>query len=269
MRRTIGILSWSLPCVLAPLAARFVGAGTATAAQDWVLSFDIPLALLLTVVVTVRATPAAMRDPDQQDDAWICVLPRRRIVGLLQWLRNLWRAACWPVRFALAGLLLGVGVKGTGLAEWLLIALLAFAAGIVLARVQAPSPSLASRRWSGTSRGAGLSALAAVPLRAAWRQLDLRRLLFLCIPILLAAPMGMPVYQIALGVAAWMPLVYLATCCREAGHVVTAMQRWLPFQQARLHWWVWRHVVLLIIAGAAAAWTLWHFPVFNNLRSRT
>jgi hypothetical protein len=269
MRRTTGILSWSLPCALAPLVLRIVGANTAKAAQDWVLSFDIPLALLLAVVVTVQATPATVRATGHNDDAWIFPLLNRRLVGVFQWLRNMWRAARWPLRFALAGIVLGIGSSGSALVEWLLIALLAFVAGIVLARVQAPSPSVASRRWAGDSRGTGFSVLSTVPLRAAWRQLDLRRMLFLSIPILLAAPMGTPVYKIALGVAAWMPLVYLATCCREAGNAVTAMRRWLPLRAARLHWWVWRHVVLLIIASAFAAWALWHFTALNNLRSKT
>jgi len=267
LRRTTETLVWALPCALAPLALRLAGA--AGAAQDWILSFDIPLALLLTVLVTVQATPAAVRPKDQDDDAWLTQVRGRRMVAVFQRLRNLWRAALWPLRFALAGLLLTTGSHDRSPTEWLLIGLLAFVAGMALARVQVPSPSLSSRAWSGTSNTAGLSALSAVPLRAAWRQLDLRRMLFLCIPILLAAPMGTPVYRIALGVAAWMPLVYLATCCREAGQAVTAMQRWLPLRRALLRWWVWRHVVLLIIACAAAAWPLWHFLALDNLRSRT
>lgn len=272
-RRTIGLLSWTLPCVLLPLALRIVGANTAglmrlSTVQDWVLSFDIPLALLLTVVVTVQATPAVVRTPGQNDDAWI-LPPAGRLVALFQWLRNLWHAARWPVRFSLAGLVLALGTGGTALTEWLLIAVLALFAGMLLARLQAPSVSLAARMWSGTAHGRGLSALSAAPLRAARRQLDLRRVLFLCIPILLAAPMGTPVYRIALGIAAWMPLVYVATCCREAGNVVTAMQRWLPLPRARLRWWVWRHVLLLIIVGAAASWTLSHFTAVLDPRSRT
>jgi hypothetical protein len=265
-RRTAGILSWALPCLFAPLALRLVGSGTA--AQDFILSFDIPLALLLAVVVTVQATPAAVRAPDQNGDAWLLPLPGRRRLALLQRTRDNLRAARWPLRFALMGFVLCAG-NPAALTEWLLITLLAFIAGILLARVHAPSPALAAHMWSGSSRGAGLAALSVVPLRAAWRQLDLRRALFLCVPILLAAPMGTPLYKIASGVAVWMPLVYLASCCREAANAVTAMRRWLPLPRMQLHWWVWRHVVLLMIATMAAAWTLWQFGLLGNSRSRT
>lgn len=258
-----------LPCVLVPLGLRIASADKAAAAQDWVLSFDIPLALLLAVVVTVQATPAAVRAPGQNEDAWIFPLASGRAVALFQWLRDRWRAARWPIRFAIAGLLLGIGAgNSAALTEWLLIALLAFIAGVVLARLQAPTTPRDARMWSGTARGRGLAALSAVPLRAAWQQLDLRRVLFLCIPVLLAAPMGTPVYKIALGVAAWIPLIYLATSCREAGNTVASMRAWLPLPRWRLHWWVWRHVALLIVATAAAAWTLWHFILPTTIRSK-
>lgn len=268
VRRTIGILSWALPCVLLPLALRIVGANTASTAQDWVLSFDIPLALLLTVVVTVQATPAVVRAPGHHDDAWVFPVANQRLIALFQWMRNQWLAGRWPVRFAMAGFVLGIGAIGTALTEWLLIAALSWFAGVLLARLQAPSTSLGLRKWSGTSHGRGLSTLSAVPLRAAWRQLDLRRVMFLCIPILLAAPMGTPLSRIALGIAAWMPLVYVATCCREAANAMQAMQRWLPVSRARLRWWVWRHVLLLLIAAAAASWALSHFATFLNPRSK-
>jgi hypothetical protein len=219
------------------------------------------------VVVTVQATPAAVRAPDQNDDAWLLPLRGRRRLALLQRMRNILRAARWPLRIAVMGLLLCVG-NPSALAEWLLITLLAFIAGVLLARIHAPSPTLAAHLWAGSSRGAGLAALSAVPLRAAWRQLDLRRALFLCIPILLAAPMGTPVYKIAIGVAAWMPLVYLAACCREAANGVATMRGWLPLPGVRLHWLMWRHVALLIVGTAAAAFTLWHLAIFTPARSR-
>lgn len=264
-RRTAGLLSWALPCLLAPLVLRAVGAEAT--AQDFILSFDIPLALLLTVVVTVQTTPAAVRAPDQNDDAWLLPLPGHRRLALLQRMRDILHAVRWPLRIAVMGLLLCAG-HPSSLTEWLLITLLAFIAGVLLARIHAPSPTLAAQRWSGSSRSAGLAALSAVPLRAAWRQLDLRRTLYLCVPILLAAPMGTPVHKIAIGVAAWMPMVYIASCCREAGNAVRGMRRWLPLPGVRLHWWVWRHVALLTIATVAAAWTLWHFGLLNNSRSR-
>jgi hypothetical protein len=267
-RRNLEILSWTLPCVVAPIALRMAGADTSAAAQDWVLSFDIPLALLLAVVVTVQATPTAVRAAGQHDDAWIFPLASHRLVALFQRLHDLGRAARWPLRFGLAGLLLGAGLNGAALTEWLIIALLAFIAGVVLARLQAPSPSVGVRMWSGRTRSQGLAALSAVPLRAAWQQLDPRRVFFLCVPVLLAAPMGTPVYKIALGVASWLPLVYLATCCREAANTIAAMQRWQPLPRAPLYWWVWRHVALLIVASAGAAWTLWHFLSSTNLRSK-
>jgi hypothetical protein len=171
------------------------------------------------------------------------------------------------MRIAVMGLLLCAGYPSP-LAEWLLITLLAFIAGVLLARIHAPSPTLAAQLWSGSSHSAGLAALSAVPLRAAWRQLDLRRALFLCIPILLAAPMGTPVYKIAIGVAAWMPMVYIATCCREAANAVATMRGWLPLPGVRLHWLMWRHVALLILGTAAMAFTLWHLAFFTPARSR-
>jgi hypothetical protein len=255
-RHAAALLLWVLPCVLVPLSLWTIGADR-TAVQEWVLSFDIPLALLLTVVVAVQATPAVVRASNPSDDAWILPLANQRLIATLQWLRDRWRAARWPIRFALSGLLLAIGTEwDAALTEWLLIAALAFVAGVTLARLHAPSTPRAAQEWSGTTRRQGLAALSAVPLHAARRQLDLRRMLFLCIPVLLAAPMGTPVYKIALGVACWMPLVFLATSCREAGHAVTAMRSWLPLSPWRVRWWVWRQLVLLIIVSAAAAWTI-------------
>jgi hypothetical protein len=242
--------SWLLPCLLVPAALRLSGRSTAAAALQWVSSFDIPIALVLAAVTGSRII-AAVNERDTED--WLQPRIQRgtaRIALLLLRLAGMLR---WPAGLLIAAWLLAIGqaeLRQT-FVQLLLIIMSGVAGGIAFGWVLIGQRDVRSRNPR-PPPATGLTALSLAPLFATHRSLGLRRLAALLIPAMLAAPMGATLDLVARMLATWLPLLYLGTCLREAGHISMAMRQWLP--QARLGWWVWRHVLLALAATGALLW---------------
>jgi hypothetical protein len=76
------------------------------------------------------------------------------------------------------------------------------------------------------SRVSGWTVLSRIPFQQTSRQLPARRVAFLAAPVMLAAPMGSLVQQIAGAIAAWVLLLYVSTWMREASRTVVALRSW-------------------------------------------
>jgi hypothetical protein len=257
--RTLTLLGWLLPAGVIPVALVLAGEARPEAALDWLLSFDVPMALVLSAQSGAAILALASR-PDTED--WISPAVTRRAQGRALFLVRLVHAVRWPLGLALAALLLSVGgASQAHLTELLLIVCFSILGGASLAwlllsrRAAASGPS---RSVGSSSRG--LAVLSRVPLRETRRQLDLRRVSVLVVPLLLGAPMGTAVRQLLWALVVWVSLLYLGTWVREAIRTGQVIRAWLPRMQLprmQLYWWVWRHVVLAALLCAAALWLGW------------
>jgi hypothetical protein len=163
----------------------------------------------------------------------------------LQWLRVLQ----WPAGLVLAGLLLASGADpDSGAGELMLAALVGvLIGGSAALALRSERPV---RRPAQGTRGssAGLSALSRVPLRQVHHVLDLRRLVLVATPVMLAAPLGATAGMVGSGLMLWLPLVCAALVVREALAVNLALRRWLasaPVSDGVLALHVWKQVLLL------------------------
>lgn len=255
VRFTLKLLLWIVPVVVAPLC--LVLANRSGAALEWLLSLDIPLAMAMAAQ-SGSAITALRNRPDTE--SWVMAEERRGVAGRLLLLARLLHAVRWPVGMVVAVTLLSLGGEGerTEFSELLVIASAALILGAVLAWALASGLRTASSSAvTGASRANGLAALSWAPLHEARRQLNLRRLALLAVPVMLLAPMGTPAQHVLQGILAWVPLLFLLGFIREAARNSAAIRRWLPLVPARLHWWIWRHVALvtlLAISALAIAW---------------
>jgi hypothetical protein len=250
LRSAAAAAAWLLPCLLVPAALRLAGRSTAAAALQWISSFDIPIALVLAAVTGSRIIAAA-NERDTGD--WLQPRIQRgaaRVALLLLRLAGMLR---WPAGILIAASLLAIGQPQLHqvFVQLLLIVLSGVAGGIAFGWVLMGQRDVRSRNPR-PPPATGLTALSLAPLFATHRSLNLKRLSALLIPALLSAPMGATIDLVARMLAAWLPLLYLGTCLREAGNISRAMRQWLP--QARLGWWVWRHVLLAVAATGALLW---------------
>jgi hypothetical protein len=244
-----------------PAAFALAGARHAAAAMEWLLSFDMPLELLLAVQVSAAIVALASR-PDTE--GWIAPAMSREVAGRLLFLARLLRALRWPVALALAAALLSLGSPRAAahLVEALLFAGFAVIGGASLAWLLL-SRRVATRDHemsSGFSAHRGFSALSWVPLHETSRQFEPRRLALLGVPVLLLAPMGSAAQEVLRALVGWVVLLYISSWWRQAEQAARAMHRWMPLvgQPARrLHWYIWRHVLLATLLGAAALWLGW------------
>lgn len=249
-RRTPAVAAWLVSCVLLPAALRFSDPSTSSAALQWLLSFDVPLALLLAATTAIGVIAVANR-PDTED--WLQPASRRGTAGRALFLLRTAGVLRWQAGIVFGAWLLAAGrpERQAQFAELSFIVLLGVTGGVLLGWVLT-GQSAARTRPATAPRVSGLTALSLSPLLQTHRRLDLRRLAALAIPALLAAPMGATTGQVARMLATWIPLLYLGTCLREAANVSAAMRRWMP--QARLGWWIWRHALLAAAAIAALLW---------------
>jgi hypothetical protein len=259
-RRAVSPLAWFLGAIVVPAGISLGGTAQRQAALEWILSLDIPLALLLAVQVGSTAVALASR---ANMESWISPRLRRgllnRVLRMVRWLR----AVRWAVGLVMAASILawGDGRFSQSLAELLLLSFLGVAGGALFAWNVIGRPKIvdgsAPRRLS---RVRGWSVLSAVPFQQTSRQLDARRVAFLTAPVMLAAPMGSLVQQIAAVMAAWVLLLYVSTWMREASRTVVALRRWMPrsgVAPLRLHWLVWRYVILAALSSLAVLWVGW------------
>ena len=272
VRGTLIPLSWLLPSVAVPTAFALAGEHHAAAAMDWLLSFDMPLELLLAAQVGTAIVALGSR-PDRE--SWISPAVSRANAGRMLFLARLLYAVRWPLGLALAAALLAAGsaLAEAHLVEVLLIAGFALIGGASLAWL------LLGRRVDTTvhspitkvSRTCGLPALSWVPLRETSRLLDPRRLALLAVPVLLAAPMGSAAEEVLRVLAGWMVLLYVGNWLRQAAHTARVMQRWMPRMNSsarHLHWFIWRHVLLATLLGAAALWLGWRLTAVKPALAR-
>jgi hypothetical protein len=256
-------LCWLVLAIALPAALSLAGTQHAAAAMDWLLSFDMPLELLLAVQASFAIVALASR-PDTE--SWISAPASRGTAGRLLFLARLLRALRWPLGLALAAALLSLGSPraATHLVEVLLFAGFAVMGGASLAWLllgrRVAGPGHAKTRRFSSSRG--LPALSWVPLHETNRQLDPRRLALLGVPVLLLAPMGSAAQEVLRALGGWVVLLYISSWWRQAAQAARAMDQWMPRvgrRSSRLGWYIWRHVVLATLLGAAALWLGWRF----------
>jgi hypothetical protein len=272
VRSTLSPLCWVLVAIAVPASISMAGAVQSRAALEWVLSMDIPLALLLAIQVGSTTVARASRG---NAESWISPRSRQgacgRIVRTVRWLHVL----RWSLGLAIAALLLARGdARSTqNLIELLLLLLLGVTCGVLFAWNlivrQRPAKEPARRGIAGVH---GLSMLSRVPFQQAARQLDARRVVLLMAPVMLAAPMGSLVQQVAGAMAVWVLLLYVSAWMREARHTVSALARWMPrsgLAPMRLYWLVWRYVILATLLAAAALLAGWRAvsPGFSRVPS--
>ncbi len=261
VRRTLILLSWPVPAIALPAALSLAGSAHAAAAMEWVLSFDMPLELLLAAQVGMAIVALRSR---ADTESWISPIASRGMAGKALFAVRLLGAVRWPVGVALAALLLSFGSPHAAahLGEMLLVDGFALIGGASLAWLllghRQQAAAVAAYRQP--PRGHGLSALSWVPLRETNRLLQPRRLALLAVPIMLLAPMGSAAQEVFRALLGWTILLYIANCWREATHTTRAMEKWLPdagLRARRLHWYIWRHVMLATALGAAMLWLGW------------
>jgi hypothetical protein len=254
--RAAAWLLWWAPCVLLPATLAPQGRG-AHFASAWLLSIDVPLALLLAGCVTLDSSSMAAQPAPQQ---WLW--PRGFDPALVRWMARLrWlHVLRWPAGLVIAALLLRTSAAvGAEHDELFLIALLAGLLGLattwVLVHNRARGVIISRPR-----RAVGMAALSWSALHDLREHFDLRRVMVLSIPVLLSAPMGALASEVA-GMLAWyLPTVFIALLCRESTRVQSVIRRWLPTGKVpplRLTYWIWRHVALGITAlcGLALLWS--------------
>lgn len=262
LRHVVPLAAWWLCWIVIPLIG-LANAEFAAATMRFLASLDVPLTLLLAFGVTAdvrRFDIAAGRD------AWLWPPsfrpPRVRWLLRLEWLM----VARWPFGLAIAGMLLTIGASSFGRGEetelWMMAALALITALLVLWIRQgagARDRSVASAR---VRRARGLAALSWAGIHEAADRLHLRRLAMLCMPILLAAPMGADAAQVA-GLVAWfLGAVFIAQVLGECLRIQTDVQRWLPgaaMSPLALGVRVWRIVALGVLV-LLTAWWLWMTP---------
>jgi len=252
------MLLWLLAALVLPGALALSTDDKAAGALDWLLSLDLPLLLLLSVLVCTEIVSRAAQSGEHR---WLGPAAERRSARFaFQVIRTL-RALRWPAALVLAAALLaaGAGPHAEGFLELCGISVAATALGASMAGLLLRR-SRDEVRTSQASRSRGLAALSWVPLRETARQLDLRRISLLALPVMLAAPMGVPAGEVALALMAWLPLLYLVTAAREAGNTSGAIRRWLRtsrIQPMQLRWLVWKHVTLAWLGSGIALWVTW------------
>ena len=176
---------------------------------------------------------------------------------------ELLHATRWPLALVMAASLLaaGPGNNRPALAEFLVLSAAGTFVGASLGRLLARrADSAAAQSGNRNSRMHGLPILSFVPLWETRRQIEPRRLALVAMPVMLAAPMGVPAGHIAMALAAWIPLVYLQTAMRESGRTVAAIRRWIPLSALRppqLQWYARRLVVSAWLACGVALWAGW------------
>jgi len=257
LRRTVFPLCWFVAAMAVPAGISLAGPAPARAVLEWILSIDIPLALLVAVQVGSAAVGLASR---RDMESWISAQPGRaavdRMLRMLRW----WPVARWPAGLAFAALILAWGdAQSTqGLVELLLLPLLGGTCGALFAwNVMAGSRVADDPASRATSRVSGWTMLSRIPFQQTSRRLPARRVAFLATPVMLAAPMGSLVQQIAGAIAAWVLLLYVSTWMREASRTVVTLRRWMPHSRLaplRLYWLVWRYVILAALLSIAALW---------------
>lgn len=252
--RSLILLLWLAPVVLLP--ALLVAAGHAAAAREWLLSLDVPLALMLAS--HAGAAVAALRT-GADAEAWVMPAGRRGVAGRLLGGARLLHALRWPLGLLLASgiLMLGAPAASHQMRELAAMVCMALLLGALIAWLMTAGPRASSSAAPAASRARGLAALSWVPFQETRRQLSVRRLSMLAMPVLLSAPMGARALQILLVLLALLPLVHLLGWYREGVRASAAIRRWLPFAPVRLHARLWRHVLLATLLGAAAALLAW------------
>jgi len=260
VRRTFAVQLWLAPCVLIPGAVAIADQDRAAALLEWLLSFDMPMALLLSAQVgSAIATLAARVDPD----AWIAPAASRGAAGKFLKLLRLLGAVRWPAGLAIAALLLSARTRWSteSFHELLLIAGFAMVGGASLAWMLLARPrAKAGYSRRAASRNSGWSSLSWAPLHETRQQLNLRRLMLLAVPVMLAAPMATAAQEVLRGIAAWIVLFHVAVCLRQAARISTAMRLWIPrprISLLQLHWYTWRYALLAALCGLAMLWLGW------------
>ena len=230
----------------------------AAAAAQWLLSIDIPLMLLLSGLV---CSSILARSARRGEHRWLAPAIDSRAARWLLVTLGILGSLRWPLALALASVLLVAGEESSRhLQELLLMSLGGSLLGAALAAMLHRSREAAEGDGGVPARGRGLAALSWAPLQEAWRQMHLRRLALLSMPLLLAAPMGTPAGEVAAALAAWIPMLFLITSAREAARTVEVAGRWLPLNvlgSLHLRWWAWRYVAGTGAVCVFAAWAGW------------
>lgn len=243
-------LGWWGGCVVLPSILHFNAAASATA-LDLLLSVDVPLTLALAAGVTLRARSIAGR---RNSTRWLW--PRALEPQRVRWLFRLrWMGLLqWPAGLAWAALLLSSGAHHgyDGAAELLLSGLVGLGVGVAaaLAVGQRSSAPRGESRGTATSRALGMAALPRTPFREVRDYLDLRRLMMVAAPVMLAVPVGASAGDVAAALLLWLPLAWLVLVIREAIGVDRRMRRWLVgarISNAAISFHIWRHVAILFV----------------------
>jgi len=253
LRRTAGL--WLVPAIAIPRSLSLADPRRAQSLLLGLLSYDLPLVMLLVVQVCTATLGELSR---REAYHWLEPAIRSRAFRLGLFALGALRALRMPAVFLLVCLLLAAGGgHPQDLPELLIIPLAGSFFGMSFARLLVRRPDPAADARLPAAPGRGMAALSWVPLQEARRQLQPRRLSLLAIPVLLAAPMAAPAGDVALALLAWLPLVYLLTGMREAARVVAVLRSWLPASALRglpLRWFAWRLVATAIAVCVLALW---------------
>ncbi len=260
IQRTLLLSLWFVPVILAPLVLVVAGNGLADAALDWLLSFDMPMALILSAQAGSAIGALASRVDTEN---WVSPKAARGMAGRALFLTRVIRALRWPVGLALAAALLSLGSEehSARTIELQVIALSALVGGAALAWLLLGNSREAARAApAAAARGQGLSVLSGVALSQTRRRLNLRRLSLLTVPVLLAAPMSAQAQEVLRMLGAWLVLIFLMTWVRQATLAGAAMRRWMPRMQMsswHLTWVIWSRVVVGALLCVVVLWLGW------------
>lgn len=264
------LMAWWLPCILAPSFAAVSGSSIADSWLHFVLSLDVPLALVVAALTVQDALGIASGRTSEQ---WLWPHAFRptsyRWVSRLRWLRM----ARWPAGLALGSSILAARAteQPEELFELCLMALLGLISGTCLMWAMAGAKSESRMQGKRARRGRGLSALSWAPLHEARDRFELRRISVLAIPALLAAPVGALAVDAAKLLTVWLLLLAVSMVHREARNIQSALHSWLRVSgriRFTLALRVWRYVVAGLIA-IVALFLLWPGVVMNSAgRSR-
>lgn len=261
LRGSLALLLWWGPWVLLPVASWF-STPLAAGYTDLLLSVDVPLVLLLGAATSFAALHA--REHMRADD-WLW--PAQAESRSLRWMRRLrWAASArWPAGLAIAAALLRPGLSGheagSATGELWVMGALALAGGWGVAWLVG-SPSARIAHATGVRRARGLAALSWAPVHEARSRLALRRLPLLVMPALLAAPLGAQFRQAMEVVVVFLAALIVAVGSREAWRVQSITRGWLrdtAMPAHRIAFWTWRHIVVGLVA-LAAAFLFWPMP---------
>jgi hypothetical protein len=257
-RTIFRLAAWLAVSFVVPGAIRASSTALAANILATILSFDVFLALGTAGVVCGLLLPRVAHAIKADADQWVIAAPYRRRWLWLNIADPVIRVALWPVAVLLGITVLGVGMEGAraDVSEILFLAGFGTLAGGLLSLI------LAGKRTTRTDKPYpfsasvhGLGHLSWQPVVKLLDSFDLRRMMLVSIPVLLAAPLGALAVDVAKVLVVWLIGVALVMLVTSVFSVVSDTRHWLPPQLlpgTALAWRVLKHLAITLLLIVAA-----------------